>query len=52
VIEGAMEDLDEEQKKLVQDNLDAYLKLCLDFFSASSGMEWYGRTTCRLLPSQ
>ena len=33
VIEVTMEDLDEAQKKLVQDNLEAFQNLCLDWFS-------------------
>jgi len=33
VIEVTMEDLDEAQKKLVQDNVEAFQNLCLDWFS-------------------
>jgi len=32
VIDVTMDDLDEEQKKLVQANVDNYMKLCLESF--------------------
>jgi hypothetical protein len=37
VIEACLEDLDEEQRKLVEANRDALTKLCLDSFSKTRG---------------
>jgi hypothetical protein len=37
VIEITLEDLDEEQRKLVEANRDAFTKLCLDSFSKTRG---------------
>lgn len=37
IIEVTMEYLDDEQKKLVEDNVNALVKLCLDSFSKTWG---------------
>jgi hypothetical protein len=37
VIEVTFEDLDDEQKKLVEENRDAFTKLCLESFSKTRG---------------
>lgn len=37
IIEVTMEDLNDEQKKLIGANVDAYTKLCLQFFNKIRG---------------
>jgi hypothetical protein len=37
IIEVTMEDLNDEQRKMVEDNKDAFVRLCLDSFGKTRG---------------